>query len=246
MSTPFLSRYSTPLVSMCRASPPPLSDTPLHLSFSVFPNHSLPFQLPHPYVLFCLSLAALFPYGYPSLLVLTYPRSLFLRVPHSTCCVPFPPCSLPLEVPLPNCLFVSHLTVFPLRYPTLMPYCVPPLLLSSRTSTPLYLSFCFPPSLSPLTGTHSTCLIVSVCALSPPLPYLSLFPHRYPSLTYILFPTSLSCLSGTPPTRLLVFPLALFPSSSFSSNFLLVFLPALCRCCSDFFHFSLPLSKQLR
>ena len=180
----------------------------------------LPFQLPHPHVLLCLSLAALFPYGYPSLFVLTLPRSLFLQVPHSTCCVPFPPFSLPLQVPLPNCLFVSYLTVFPLRYPTLMPYYVPPLLLSSLTSTPPYLSFCFPPSLSPLTGTHSTCLIVSVCALSsPPLPSLSLFPHRYPSLTYLLFLTSLSSLSGTPPTRLLVFPLSLFPSSSFSSNF---------------------------
>ena len=172
MSTLFLSRYSTPLVSLCRALPPPpslppLSGTPLHLSFRVSPNHSLPFQLPHPHVLLCLSLAALFPYGYPSLFVLTLPRSLFLRVPHSTCCVPFPPCSLPLQVPLPNCLFVSHLTVFPLRYPTLMPYCVPPLLLSSRTSTPPYLSFCFPPSLSPLTATHSTCLIVSFLPPSP-------------------------------------------------------------------------------
>ena len=193
---------------------PPLSDTPLHLSFRVSPNHSLPFQVPHP-VLLCLSLAALFPYGYPSLLVLTLPRSL-LRVPHSTCCVPFPPCSLPLQVPLPNCPFVSHLAVFPLRYPTLMPYCVPPLLLSSRTSTLLYLSFCFPPlTLSP----DRYPLHLSHCVLSPPLPSLSLFPHRYPSLTYLLFLTSLSSLSGTPPTRLLVFPLSLFPSSSFSSNF---------------------------
>ena len=181
-SLPFQVLHPTCLFVPCSLpsppSLPPLSDTPLHLSFRVSPNHSLPFQVPHPHVLLCLSLAALFPYGYPSLLVLTYPRSLFLRVPHSTCCVPFPPCSLPLEVPLPNCLFVSHLTVFPLRYPTLMPYCVPPLLLSSRTSTPLYLSFCFPPSLSPLTVTHSTCLIVSFLPPSP------------------LF---LSSLTGTPP-----------------------------------------------
>ena len=219
MSTPFLSRYSTPLVSMCRASPPPLSDTPLHLSFRVSPNHSLPFQLPHPHVLLCLSLAALFPDGYPSLLVLTYPRSLFLLVPHSTCCVPFPPCSLPLQVPLPNCLFVSHLTVFPLRYPTLMPYYVPPLLLSSLTSTPPYLSFCFPPlTLSP----DRYPLHLSHCVRVRPFPSPPLFLSSLtgtPCLTYLLFPTSLSSLSGTPPTRLLVFPLALFPSSFFSSNF---------------------------
>ena len=196
-SLPFQVIHPTCLFVPCSLPPPPLTLSPFSyptpMSYRVSPNHSLPFQLPHPHVLLCLSLAALFPDGYPSLLVLTYPHSLFLRVPHSTCCVPFPPCSLPLQVPLPNCLFVSHLTVFSLRYPTLVPYCVPPLLLSSRTSTPLYLSFCFPPSPSPLTGTHSTCLIVSVCALSPP-PSLSLFPHRYPSLTYLLFPTSLSSL----------------------------------------------------
>ena len=221
-SLPFQVIHPTCLFVPCSLPPPslpPLSDTPLHLSFRVSPNHSLPFQLPHPHVLLCLSLAALFPDGYPSLFVLTPPRSLFLQVPHSTCCVPFPPCSLPLQVPLPNCLFVSHLTVFPLRYLTLMPYYVPPLLLSSLTSTPPNLSFCFPPlTLSPERYPLHLSHCVRVRPFSP-LPCLSLFPHRYPSLTYLLFPTSLSSLSGTPPARLLVFPLALFPSSSFSSNF---------------------------
>ena len=180
-SLPFQVLHPTCLYVLC--SPPPLTPSPdrysTPLAFCCLPTcHSLSFKVPHPHVLLCLSLAALFPDGYPSLFVLTPPRSLFLQEPHSTCCVPFPPCSLPLQVPLPNCLFVSHLTVFPLRYPTLMPYCVPPLLLSSRTSTPPYLSFCFPPSLSPLTATHSTCLIVSFLPPSP------------------LF---LSSLTGTPP-----------------------------------------------
>ena len=215
-SLPFQVLHPTCLYVPCSPSPDRYS-TPL--AFCCLPTcHSLSFKVPHPHVLLCLSLAALFPDGYPSLFVLT-PRSLFLQVPHSTCCVPFPPCSLPLQVPLPNSLFVSHLTVFPLRYPTLMPFCVPPLLLSSRTSTPPYLSFCFPPlTLSPERYPLHLSHCVRVRPFSP-LPCLSLFPHRYPSLTYLLFPTSLSSLSGTPPTRLLVFPLALFPSSSFSSNF---------------------------
>lgn len=244
MSTPFLSRYSTPLVSMCRASPPPLSDTPLHLSFRVSPNHSLPFQVPHP-VLLCLSLAALFPYGYPSLFVLTLPRSLFLRVPHSTCCVPFPPCSLPLQVPLPNCLFVSHLTVFPLRYPTLMPYCVPPLLLSSLTSIPPYLSFCFPPlTLSP----DRYPLHLSHCVRvrpfpSPPL-FLSSLTGTPPLLTFCFPPRCLLFQEPHPHAFLCSIVLSFLPLPS-HPTFLFVFLPALCHCCSDFFHFSLPLSKQL-
>ena len=132
---------------------------------------------------------------------------------------PPPPCSLHLQVPLPNCPFVSHLTVFPLRYPTLMPYYVPPLLLSSRTSTPPYLSFCFPSlTLSP----DRYPLHLSHCVRVRPFPSPPLFLSSLtgtPCLTYLLFPTSLSSLSGTPPTRLLVFPLALFPSSFFSSNF---------------------------
>ena len=183
MSTPFLSRYSTPLVSVCRVSPPslpPLTDTPLHLPFVVFPPVIFfPFRYPTPtsYCICPLLLSSLMgtpPYlsFFPlALSSYKYPTPLVLLCPP-------PPCSLHLQVPLPNCLFVSHLTVFPLRYPTLMPYCVPPLLLSSRTSTPPYLSFCFPPSLSPLTATHSTCLIVSFLPPSP------------------LF---LSSLTGTPP-----------------------------------------------
>ena len=246
MSTLFLSRYSTPLVSMCRASPPPLSDTPLHLSFRVSPNHSLPFQLPHPHVLLCLSLAALFPYGYPSLFVLTPPRSLFLQVPHSTCCVPFPPCSLPLQVPLPNCLFVSHLTVFPLRYPTLMPYYVPPLLLSSLTSTPPYLSFCFPPlTLSPDRYPLHLSHCVRVRSFSPPPVSFSL-PSQVP-LPYLPFVSHLAVFPFRYPTRTpsYVSPLLSFLPLPSHPTFLCVFLPALCHCCSDFFHFSLPLSKQL-
>ena len=182
MSTLFLSRYSTPLVSLCRALPPP--------------PHSLPFQVLHSTCLFVSPPNTLSPFSYPtpmsycvsplllSSLTGTPPYlsspSLALSYECPTPLVEFPsPLALfPYQVPLPNCLFVSHLTVFPLRYPTLMPYCVPPLLLSSRTSTPLYLSFCFPPSLSPLTGTHSTCLIVSFLPPSP------------------LF---LSSLTGTPP-----------------------------------------------
>ena len=145
-------------------------------------------------------------------------------MPHSTCCVPFPPCSLPLQVPLPNCLFVSHLTVFPLRYPTLMPYCVPPLLLSSRTSTPPYLSFCFPPSLSPLTGTHSTCLIVSVCALSPPPLSFSL-PSQVP-LPYLPFVSHLAVFPFRNPTR----TPSCVPSCSLSFLFLLIQLSFLYFC----------------
>ena len=78
-SLPFQVIHPTCLFVPCSLPPPPLTpspfrySTPLHLSFRVSPNHSLPFQLPHPHVLLCLSLAALFPYGYPSLFVLTPP-----------------------------------------------------------------------------------------------------------------------------------------------------------------------------
>ena len=226
MSTLFLSRYSTPLVSLCRAlsppSLPPLSDTPLHLSFRVSPNHSLPFQLPHPHVLLCLSLAALFLYGYPSLFVLTPPSlSLLTSTPlHLSYCVPSPPCSLHLQVPLPNCPFVSHLTVFSLRYPTLMPYCVPPLLLSSRTSTPPYLSFCFPPlTLSPDRYPLHLSHCVRVRPFSPPSPlFLSFFTGTPPLLTFC-FPPRCLPFQVPHPHAFLYSPLALFPSSFFSSNF---------------------------
>ena len=117
-----------------------------------------------------------------------YPTPLVLL-----CSLPPPPCSLHLQVPLPNCPFVSHLTVFSLRYPTLMPYCVPPLLLSSRTIPLLYLSFCFPPlTLSPdrypLHLSHG----VRVRPFSPPSPlFLSFFTGTPPLLTFCFPPRCL-------------------------------------------------------
>ena len=230
-SLPFQVLHPTCLFVPCSLPPPslpPLSDTPLHLSFRVSPNHSLPFQLPHPHVLLCLSLAALFLYGYPSLFVLTPPSlSLLTSTPlHLSYCVPSPPCSLHLQVPLPNCPFVSHLTVFSLRYPTLMPYCVPPLLLSSRTSTPPYLSFCFPPlTLSP-DRSHSTCPIVSVCALSPPPLPLSFSLFSQVPLPYLPFVSHLAVFPFRNPTH----TPSCVPSCSLSFRFLLIQLSFLYFC----------------
>ena len=66
-SLPFQVIHPTCLFVPC--SPPPLTLSPFSyptpMSYRVSPNHSLPFQLPHPHVLLCLSLAALFPDGYP-------------------------------------------------------------------------------------------------------------------------------------------------------------------------------------
>lgn len=186
MSTLFLSRYSTPLASVCRVSLPlPLAPSPFRYStplvFLCLPQSLPPLSGTPPLCLIVSLPRCSLPLRVP-LPICPHPPSLsLLRVPHSTCCVPFPPCSLPLQLPLPNCLFVSHLTVFPLRYPTLMPYCVPPLLLSSRTSTPPYLSFCFPPlTLSP--GRYP--LHLSHCVRVRPFPSPTLF---------------LSSLTGTPP-----------------------------------------------
>lgn len=108
-SLPFQVLHPTCLFVPCSPSPslPALTDTPLHLSFRVISNPSLPFQVPHPHVLLCLSLAALFPYGYPSLFVLTLPRSLFLRVP------------------TPLVVFPSPLALFPYRYPSLIVFLFP-------------------------------------------------------------------------------------------------------------------------
>ena len=105
-SLPFQVLHPTCLFVPCSLSPPPslppLSDTPLHLSFRVSPNHSLPFQLPHPHVLLCLSLAALFPYGYPSLFVLT------------------PLALSSYKYPTPLVVFPSPLSLFTYRYPSLI------------------------------------------------------------------------------------------------------------------------------
>ena len=101
-SLPFQVLHPTCLYVPCSPSPDRYS-TPL--TFCCLPTcHSLSFKVPHPHVLLCLSLAALFPDGYPSLLVLLPSHSLFLQVPHSTCLIVSPP----------------PLVLFTYRYPSLI------------------------------------------------------------------------------------------------------------------------------
>ena len=123
---------------------------------------------------------------------ISHVNSLPFQVLHPTCLfvpcsLPPPPHSLPFQILHSICLFVSPpITLSPFSYPTPMSYCVSPLLLSSFTGTPPYLSSPPPRSLF-LQVPHSTCLIV----FPPPL---VLFTYRYPSLIVLLFLTSLCSL----------------------------------------------------
>ena len=117
---------------------------------------------------------------------ISHVNSLPFQVLHPTCLfVPPlpPPHSLPFQIVHSTCLFVSPpITPSPFRYPT-PSYCVSPLLLSSLTGTPPYLS-------SPSLALSYECPTPLVVFPSP----LALFPYRYPSLIVLLFPTSLSSL----------------------------------------------------
>ena len=120
---------------------------------------------------------------------ISHVNSLPFQVLHPTCLfVPCslspPPHSLPFQILHSICLFVSPpITPSPFRYPT-PSYCVSPLLLSSLTGTPPYLS-----SLSLALSSYE-CPTPLVVFPSP----LALFPYRYPSLIVFLFLTSLCSL----------------------------------------------------
>ena len=121
---------------------------------------------------------------------ISHVNSLPFQVLHPTCLyVPCslspPPHSLPFQILHSICLFVSPpITLSPFSYPTPMSYCVSPLLLSSQTGTPPYLSL---PPLALSSYKYPTPLVVF------PSP-LALFPYRYPSLIVFLFLTSLCSL----------------------------------------------------